>query len=601
MKLTHVRIKDFRSFAGEHGFHFANGVNYFVGPNNCGKSNLMRALELALDPDAVYAPERDRPAMGGNVGAPPTTRITLTFSVGTTGPEKTLLRRADEYEIAVRAAQGGKVDGNIKTYASEAEVRLSTSFGARGARRTTFQTKGFGAASLPADSVQHQRLETQFRSVVRFAVVHSGEDLESLLKGKFREILQLVISDHLRHEFADAEAARNQYVSVLQSELLEPLRSRVLDRVGFMFPEITIANLVPNVPTLTETLSSVDVQLGDVVTTELTDKGTGVRGAVLVSMLQYLAEQSRRSLVLAVEEPEAFLHPAGQESIRGQLEDLAARADVSLLVTSHSPYVISRRPDALVTELRKGHDGVTSKAATARGNESKAKLLGALFRDAGMSGVLERALDIPTGTRGVLITEGFTDGAYLKIACEAAGRKDLLDGLHIIAAGAAKKVVFQAVLAKSATSLPVVALLDLDENGRSAQRRLEDFGWNKGREILSLGTWKGKCAKQHDVEIEDLIPVTVSEAIVDDIGEATALDGKIKCGDGWHRQFSEAWKAKALVALPNVMTAADASEFVWLVELINTRVAQIAAAQAKTKQILAQAGRRRDELHRGAD
>ncbi len=106
MKLARVRIKDFRSFAGEHGFDFANGVNYFVGPNNCGKSNLMRALELALDPDADYVPERDRPAKAGSRGAPLTTRITLTFSVGSTGPETTLLARAEEYERAVRTAQG---------------------------------------------------------------------------------------------------------------------------------------------------------------------------------------------------------------------------------------------------------------------------------------------------------------------------------------------------------------------------------------------------------------------------------------------------------------------------------------------------------------
>lgn len=585
MKLTHVRIKDFRSFAGEHGFDFANGVNYFVGPNNCGKSNLMRALELALDPDSEYAPDRDRPAKNANIGAPPTTRITLTFSVGTTGPERTLLSRAEDYELAVREAQGGKVGGNTKTYAGEAEVRLTTTFGTGGARRTTFQTKGFGAAALPADSHLHQKFEAQFRSVVRFAVVHSGEDLESLLKGKFREILQLVISDHLRTQFASAEAAREQYVASLQTELLEPLRSRVLDRVGVMFPEITIANLVPSVPTLTETLSSVDVQLGDIATTELTAKGTGVRGAVLISMLQYLAEQSRRSLVLAVEEPEAFLHPAGQEVIRGQLEDLAERADVSLLVTSHSPYVISRRSDALVTELRKDHDGVTSKAGTARGNEDKAELLGALFRDAGMSGVLERSLNIPAGTRGVLITEGYTDGAYLAIACEAAGRSDLLQGVHVIAAGGAKKVVFQAILAKSATELPVVAVLDLDDHGRSAQRHLADFGWSKTREIISLGDWPGNCRKGHDIEIEDLIPATMCEPIIDILGSTVALDGTVQCGQGWHYQFSEAWKSAALEKLPKLMTSVDATEFLWLAGVVNDRIDKIAKASARTKEV----------------
>ena len=189
MKLTHIRIKDFRSFSGEHDFDVSSGVNYFVGPNNCGKSNLIRAIELALDPDATYVPEVDRPARSPGVGAPPTTRITLTFQVGSTAPEKTLLRRAKDYELMVRRGRGAAMRGRKLTYAEDSEIRMVTSFAGQG-RQTTFQAKGSGAASLPSESPEHVKLESQFRGVLRLAVVHSGEDLESLLKGKFRQILQ---------------------------------------------------------------------------------------------------------------------------------------------------------------------------------------------------------------------------------------------------------------------------------------------------------------------------------------------------------------------------------------------------------------------------
>lgn len=580
MKLTHIRVKDFRSFSGEHEFAIADGINYFVGPNNCGKSNLVRALELALDPDTRYVPEHDRPARDATVGAPPMTRITLTFSVGSTSPEKTLLNRARDYELGVREGRSARTVGNTRTYADDREVRLVTSFGSGGTRQTMFQAKGSGAVSLPTKNPLFERLESQFRSVVRFAVIHSGEDLESLLKGKFREILQLVISDHLRSEFDKAEDARRQYLSSLQTQLLEPLRARILERVEGMFPEITRANLVPDVPTVAQTLSSVDVQLGDVVTTDLKDKGTGVRGGVLVSMLQYLAEQSKRSLVLAVEEPEAFLHPAGQEAIMRQLEGLANRASVSLLVTTHSPYVISRESTAQVTELRKSRDGTTSVAATARGDESRADLLGSLYRDAGMAGVLERALAIPPGSRGVLVTEGYTDGEFLRMACAATGRDELLDGIYIVNAGGAKKVVFQAILASAATDLPVVALLDKDENGKAAQKALEGFGWSKSRELLSLTAWPGCCPHGHDVEIEDLVPMQLRERIVAKIGELNAVDNKLNCNGTWHYALSQAWKTEALRSLPKLMKGTDATELVWLAEEINKRIERVAVAKA---------------------
>lgn len=570
MKLPHIRVKDFRSFSGEHDFDIGDGVNYFVGPNNCGKSNLIRALALALDPDAHYDPLRDRPARDGATGAPPVTKIILTFRVGSSAPERTLLKRARTYEVAVREARGVAVTGRTHTYADASEVKLVASYLGSGARRTTFQAKGLGASSLAADHDDHKRLESQFWSVVRFGVVRTGEDLESLLAGKFREILQLVIADHLREEMAAAEAAREQYVSALQAQLLAPLKTKILERVGQMFPEIKTATLVPDVPSVAETLSSVDVQLGDVLTTALADKGTGVRGAVLVSMLQYLAEQSRRSLILAVEEPEAFLHPSAQEGTQGQLEALARRDDVSLLVTTHSPYVISRSSDTLVTELRKSQEGVTSKAGSARGSEDRAQLLGSLYRDAGLAKAVENSLMIPQGLRAVVITEGYTDGRFLHDVLTAVGRGSLIDGIHFIPAGRAANVVPQAVLVSAATDLPVIALLDHDESGRAAADKLKSFNWSPKRNILSLRQWPGACAN-HDVEIEDLLPGSAVQRLVARMNEEVALDGKERCGAKWHLRPSKAWKEEAIESLAGVLQD-DPGGMVWLAEELGRRM-----------------------------
>jgi hypothetical protein len=345
-----------------------------------------------------------------------------------------------------------------------------------------------------------------------------------------------------------------------------------------MFPEISVAELIPAVPTVDETLSSVDVRLADSLMTQLADKGTGVRGAVLVSMLEYLAEQSRRSLVLAVEEPEAFLHPAGQEAIKGQLDDLAARPEVSLLVTTHSPYVISRSSEALVTELRKDTDGVTARVAAVAGDQSRASLLGSLYRDAGLAFVLERSLEVPAGTELVVVTEGYTDGLFIQLCCRAAGRSELLDGLYFIAAGKAANVVPQALLAEAATECPVIALVDHDDNGRAAAEKLKSFNWEPAKRILSLSAWPGKCGS-HDVEIEDLLPPGPVADLVAEMGENEALDAKIKCGDGWHLQLTKAWKELAIDKLESCLDD-DPGGIVWLAEELHARGGKIAASKA---------------------
>lgn len=415
-------------------------------------------------------------------------------------------------------------------------------------------------------------MEQQFRSVVRFGVIHSGQDLESLLQGKFREILQLVIQDHLRDELDKAEEARRVYLQSLQASLLEPLRSQVQSQVGSLFPEITVAALVPDVPTVQETLSSVDIQLGDAVTTTgLTDKGTGVRGAVLLSMLQYLAEQSKRSLVMAVEEPEAFLHPGAQDAIRGHLEALATRVDVSLLVTTHSPYVVSRRDDAMVTELRKGADGFTSKGGVSTNDhERMADLLGPLFRDAGMAQVLERALEIPESTEIVVITEGYTDGLFIKQVCEATGRQDLLGGIHFKPAGSAAKVVLQAILTEAGTGLPVIALFDTDDQGKAAQERLTKFEWSTKQNVILLNTWPQAC-RRHPVEIEDLLPQRAVDPLVKKVGVQEAVEKTQRCGSIVHRELTKTWKERAIRELPRHLPTTELGGVEWLLKEIRRR------------------------------
>lgn len=589
MKLTNVRIKDFRSFRGEHEFDFTDGVNYLVGPNNCGKSNLIRAIALALDPDAEFIPEIDHPARETTHGRRLKTSVTLTFKASNTSVERTLMARAKAYELAVRAAGGRMSARRPSTFAGDRELRMTVSFSGRGARRITFQAKNQGGRFLSQTDPAHQKLLGQFRRTVRFAVVRTGEDLESLLSGKFREILHLVLKDHLKDAMGAAEREREEYVAALQAGLLEPLRNRIQERVGGMFPEISVASLVPAVPTVSQTLSSVDVRLGDAnSTTQLAEKGTGVRGAVFIAMVRYLAEQSARSLVLAIEEPESFLHPAGQEAIRDHLDELARPYNVSLVVTTHSPYVISRRPDALVRELRKDRDGWTATGDTATGDQERAALLGALYRDAGMASVLERALEVPEGRRGVVITEGPTDRDFLSTACAVAGVAGLVDNLHFIPAYGAKKLVVQAILAASATQLPVVVLVDYDEMGRWAGKKLvDDFRWQKAQ-VVSLRGWPGRCHRDdHDVEIEALIPDRLAMRVAEQAGgKEVSVDHETECRRGndpvrMHYGFTAAWKEVAPSVVARLMKKDDAGDLVWLAEELNHQIDKVNDARAK--------------------
>lgn len=564
MKITKVEIRNFRSIFDEPlVFDVADGMNTLVGNNNGGKSNILRALALALDPNQRI--DRDHDLPGDSVHAVP--RVTLSIRCDKpTSVEKTLLRYADAYERNIKGPNGA-------THADDGMIRLVVSFPGRdtAGRRREEDLQALGRGAQHGDPKLRDKTLVQLRSCYRFVSVESGQSLASLLSGRFREILHTVLRDHVMHDMDVADQRRSEYVESLQDTLLRPLRDEVRSDVGKLFPEIVDVALIPRVSTIDETLSDVEINLRDLVAGTLGTKGTGVRGGVMVAMLRYLADNAKRSMVFAVEEPEAFLHPAAQEDLRDDLEDLADHRDVTLFVSTHSPFVVSRRPAAQIISVAKQANGRTSITGSARGNEPKASLLGGLFRDAALADVLERSGRIPAEARAVLITEGEGDIISLTLAAERSGRPDLLEGLHLSAAGSATKAVVHAIVTRSQTTKPIMVLFDNDDLGRkSAHLLTQSCGFQNRKEVMSYAELFGG---QLNIEAEDLWPQRILAHFVKQFGEDSVISGKWQRHDGgWHFDIRSTAKDEMASFLLAEVAAPDCGRWVELLELIRARL-----------------------------
>ncbi len=382
--------------------------------------------------------------------------------------------------------------------------------------------------------------------------------MESLLSGPFREILQIVLKEHLHEHLAVAEKNRVEYVEQLQQGLLAPLQDRVGSIVRSLFPEITGVELEPQLPAVEDTLTDMRVALSDGAITDLLRKGTGVRGGVLLALLRYLAEQSKRSVIFAVEEPEAFLHPGAQEDLRDQLEGLAERSDVTLLVTTHSPFLVSRSAHSKVFALSKTPEGRTFLRGSVPGNSTQASAISELFRDPGLADILDEALTVDVSAcQGLLVVEGATDYAYLRTAATLSGRLEQFERFRVVVAGGASKSVLKALVLKQRTVQPVFVLMDADAPGREAAKRLEQLlNFSGKRELISLHG-RASVPQLQSVEAEDLWPPTLLGRFVEEAGDVVlaertriarsdhfriglTAEGKEQIGDWLQRSASEA-------------------------------------------------------------
>ena len=101
-------------------------------------------------------------------------------------------------------------------------------------------------------------------------------------------------------------------------------------------------------------------------TLALSEAGSGVQSGVLLALHrleQKAAEQPDTQFILAVEEPEAFLHPQKQKELYQDIR-AAEAPNLRVIVTTHSPYIVGETPFTALGLVKK--DGRYSSLFTAQ-------------------------------------------------------------------------------------------------------------------------------------------------------------------------------------------------------------------------------------------
>lgn len=197
----------------------------------------------------------------------------------------------------------------------------------------------------------------------------------------------------LRAESDPALEAALKSVREAYQPLLSKLGTRLTTTLQQFLPTVTKVRVeVPLEPEFTRSSVIID----DGTATDLRQKGDGVQSVAALSLIKYVSEESSggRQLVLAVEEPEAHLHPRAIHGLRRVLLDIARTQQV--VVTTHCPLLVNR------AELRSNIIVESNRARPAKSVEEIRSVLGV------------KAADNLRSANVVLIVEGEDDREALR-------------------------------------------------------------------------------------------------------------------------------------------------------------------------------------------
>lgn len=431
MKLTEIRIKNFRSFDDE-TISF-DGYTCLVGPNGSGKSTVLQALNVFFRNTAGSTVNlhmfSDEDFHHKNISEP--IEITLTFEDLTPEAQKDFkayYRNGKLVVSAIAAWDGDKAE--VKQYGSRLVMteftpffsRLKTKASAKELKEIYSELRG-KYDDLPSVTIKgdmenalreyeeiHPKLcelnrdENQFygwskggnrlRKYLQWVYVPAVKDAATEQEeGKTTALGQLLERTvRTKVDFQEPinklrEDLAERYENIIQKEqsvldgLSQSLTARVQDwthtgtKIELNWHYNPDKSININEP-LARLAAGEDEFLG-----EIARLGHGLQRTVFVSLLQELADDGGENvptLLLGFEEPELYQHPPQARHMASLLEELASK-NSQILLTTHSPYFVSGKGYENIRMIRKSDDdkhSVVSSVTHAEISEILAAALG---------------------------------------------------------------------------------------------------------------------------------------------------------------------------------------------------------------------------------
>jgi len=402
MYLSRVVIQNFRSIENI-DLTFTKGKNIIVGKNNCGKSNIVKAIDLVLGENLPAYAKSENITENDFFGRD-TSKMMLIYCE---------LRRDINEEL--------NYDSMYKCYGfyrynsqSFPDFDFSNNYTVNNIFFEIDQDKSLKKWINPKEKKLHggTPLEDQFKDkylfsfiliayeeddkihkdirffykaqesdawIMAFSAPFRNELLQSAMIPSFRDPSnQLRINNYswfgkLLKNYVDLdnEQLKEAFeVSVTASKaVFEEMNQKVFDpNFDIAFPNTEVRfQFNPNHEDRTNLYKSTLIYVNDYFDSLLHEKGSGIQSAVIIGLFKYYIKNIAHpsGSLLIVEEPELFLHPQGRRVIANRLDGFCADGTNQVIITTHANEFITVASESLnIIHVKKSEGKTQAQNAT---------------------------------------------------------------------------------------------------------------------------------------------------------------------------------------------------------------------------------------------
>lgn len=329
MKLSDFSVVNYRSITTARKIK-TNNMTVLVGKNNEGKSNILRALTLAMDIMKIYSKDPRslqiavRPYLKNHYSWEKDYPISLQEKNPNGWSSIDLNFELDEQDIlAIRSMTGIRLSGCIP-------VRVSTNGAAAKIDIPKRGTAAFADADNKKKIIEYVCFKIDFNFI---PAVRTEYDALRVVDSLIEKSLETLDTN------PDYINAMNK-IEELQQGILDGISNQIIEPLQEFLP--TVRNVQIHIQNERRRIAmrrNTEIIIDDGTPTPIQQKGDGIKSLTALAILNIPARVDRVSVV-AIEEPESHLHPESARQLYDTIMSLFQTHQIVL--TTHSPLFVNR-------------------------------------------------------------------------------------------------------------------------------------------------------------------------------------------------------------------------------------------------------------------